>query len=627
MIKSNFHLQNFELGNKIICINMILLVISISVVNIVIYSLYKTHYENNIQSQLQALNKSEAYVLEHWLSDRLGELEYLSKQLNVNSDDYSKVLIPLLEGYNSQHNYYNSINIYDKYGNIILGTNSKDKNLKNDLNKLNQEFNTDNQQYKRKKIKKNTFITEPYLSEISGDWVTTLIVNIQNNGNEIGEVWGTIKLGTLANQIVKQAQKKQNNFYLVFEDNQIINKSGFLEDNVYSIKDYRRTINNQKSGYGIYKNVNDTDIYASYTYIPNFQFGLLREFDRHNLSSKIYSVLYISIGIVLGTVILCCFILIWFVRKKVLHPIKVGTNAVDYIFNKIHNNFVKVSKSNHKMESKACEQKNHFGNKDVTIDKIFSLVNKMDEKSVSAEKLIERTNPEVENGLQAMKRMLLAMQEIKSASEETSKIVHNIDEIAFQTNILALNAAVEAARAGEAGKGFAVVAEEVRNLAKRSAAASKNTSELIQKSHISSEKGANVVNELSENFKVISKSIDSLNSIIKEISSTSKDQEKVLQQINNLLNDMDEIIYSKKVSPEESFISDDKFSEHITMMKKLIYALRIMIEGKNNIPYEHKMFQNISELTAKDFIEKPDSQYNQPSIDKIKSVNLAFDKS
>ena len=66
-----------------------------------------------------------------------------------------------------------------------------------------------------------------------------------------------------------------------------------------------------------------------------------------------------------------------------------------------------------------------------------------------------------------------------SSAKEIVNINKTIEDIAFQTNILALNAAMEAARAGEAGRGFAAVAGEVRNLANKSAKASKNTASLI----------------------------------------------------------------------------------------------------------------------------------------------------
>jgi methyl-accepting chemotaxis protein len=80
----------------------------------------------------------------------------------------------------------------------------------------------------------------------------------------------------------------------------------------------------------------------------------------------------------------------------------------------------------------------------------------------------------------AVSEIARRLQALSARSDEVGQIVELLDDVAAETNILALNAAIEASRAGTQGKGFGMVAEEVRKLAERSAAATKDIAAFVQ---------------------------------------------------------------------------------------------------------------------------------------------------
>lgn len=165
--------------------------------------------------------------------------------------------------------------------------------------------------------------------------------------------------------------------------------------------------------------------------------------------------------------------------------------------------------------------------------------------SAKADQVMKESERVVLSAQESMKRLISSMENIAAASENTSKIIRTIDEIAFQTNLLALNAAVESARAGEAGAGFAVVAEEVRNLALRSAEAARNTAGLIAETGKTINEGADLVSGTDTAFLNVADSVTKVVDLIAEIASSSNHQAEGIEHINLTVAEMAQMVESQ----------------------------------------------------------------------------------
>ena len=186
------------------------------------------------------------------------------------------------------------------------------------------------------------------------------------------------------------------------------------------------------------------------------------------------------------------------------------------------------------------------------LDEITATVKRSAQGARDASQVATGARGQAERSGVVVRDAIAAMRDIQNSSDQITKIIGVIDEIAFQTNLLALNAGVEAARAGEAGKGFAVVASEVRALAQRSAEAAKEIKALILASSQQVERGVGLVDETGEALNGIVERVAEIDSLVSDIAASSHEQSSGLAQVNTAVNQMDQMTQQNAAMVEEA---------------------------------------------------------------------------
>ena len=306
---------------------------------------------------------------------------------------------------------------------------------------------------------------------------------------------------------------------------------------------------------------------------------------------KLHSQTRSSVGFILGFMLLALLVGIGYASysvRRIVGRLKSSLQGIAEGAQQVSAGAGQVSAASQSLAEGASAQAASIEETSSSLEEMSSMTGQNANNAGEANLLMQETKRIVVSANETVSQLTSSMEGISRSSDETSKIIKAIDEIAFQTNLLALNAAVEAARAGEAGSGFAVVAGEVRNLALRAADAARNTAGLIEDTIKRVKDGTILVGKTSKAFDEISRSSAKAADLVSEIAAASREQAQGIEQVNKSVAEMDKVVQQTAGSAEESASAAEEMNSQSIQMKNFVNYLVVLVSGERSADTSHE---------------------------------------
>ena len=234
-----------------------------------------------------------------------------------------------------------------------------------------------------------------------------------------------------------------------------------------------------------------------------------------------------------------------------------------------------MSSASQGLSQGAVEQTGAVEGLEQTMEEVVGRIRKTADNAGHAQKQAGDMGQHLADSNQKMQEMMAAMEKINDSSKEIGKIIKAIEDIAFQTNILALNASVEAARAGAAGKGLAVVSEQVRDLAGKTAEASKSTAALIERSITAVQEGTRIAGATAKQLEGAVAEAQRIVGTINNIAADARTQADAMGQIEGQISQISSVTQTNSATAQESSATSEELSAQAGLLRELVKTFRL----------------------------------------------------
>ncbi|MBC5785270.1 HAMP domain-containing protein [Ramlibacter sp. USB13] len=234
-----------------------------------------------------------------------------------------------------------------------------------------------------------------------------------------------------------------------------------------------------------------------------------------------------------------------------------------------------IAQGNLDLSQRTEEQATTLEETSSSLEELTATVARNADNARQAAQLAAGASDVARRGGQVVGDVVTTMTDIADASRRIEDIIGVIDGIAFQTNILALNAAVEAARAGEQGRGFAVVAAEVRNLAQRSAVASREIKALITDSAGKVDAGSRLVDAAGRTMQEMVQAVEQVTGLVTEIAAASQQQSAGIAQVHDAMTQMERVVQQNASLVEEASAATESMKDRAQVLLRLVARFRL----------------------------------------------------